>query len=233
MTCRRHEYRPRRASLPVAPWKGRTWRRTMPRCPSPRLGGGPPWLTRRVRLRSPRSETRTRSASIASRHAEPRPVEGRQGANRNGRISACDLCGGGFGIRRGLLESSRGQDTSLPLCALRVAWHRTLGEQPVRWSRASLLNLEGNAVPGGSRTCFRPMIPPELRAGRRSSAGQAGRPPGAAPATVAGERRGPAIHNATDQSPSAAMTTGMSGRYEPVVSKAIAPTYTASVPPTG
>jgi len=29
------------------------------------------------------------------------------------------------------------------------------------------------------------------------------------------------------------MTTGISGRYEPVVSKAIGPTYTASVPPTG
>lgn len=75
--------------------------------------------------------------------------------------------------------------------------------------------------------------PRNVCADRRSSSGQSGRLPGAAPATVTGERRGPAIHNAADQSPSAAMTTGMSGRYEPVVSKAIAPTYTASVPPTG
>lgn len=58
-------------------------------------------------------------------------------------------------------------------------------------------------------------------------------PPGVVPAIIAGERRGPAIHNAADQKPSAARMTGMSGRYEPVVSNAIAPAYTASVPPTG
>ena len=43
-------------------------------------------------------------------------------------------------------------------------------------------------------------------------------------AAAGGTRRGPATHNATVHSTSAASTTGISGRYEPVVSKEIAPT---------